>query len=449
MHGASEVPDDGLAADEVTVRLTGAEALADVLAVLQLCGAGKLRCSEKTQRPAAATVAGVAEVLAGGDFYPSEPIAAFAWPLLIQAGGLAELAGGRLQLTAKGRAALGRPPAETVRALWRSWVGKAVIDELSRVEHIKGQRTANTLTSAKTRRQAVAAALSSCPVDEWVAIDDLFDRMRRGGLSPTVARSERALWRLYLTDREYGSLGYAGFADWPILEGRYTLAVLFEYAGTLGLFDLDYTDPVGARDDFRGNWGTDELEYLSRYDGLRAVRLNALGAYALGLSDRYEAPTADAVVAGVLKVLPNLDIVVTGELPPVDRLMLDAYAHRTADRVWALREATLLAALDAGRGLDQLREFLAARATHELPNPVTTLLADVAARAGRLRNLGVVRLVECADPALAVLIAGDRRLRGLCQRVGDRHLAVAVDREPEFRRALRALGHVLPTDTLA
>ncbi|WP_344505262.1 helicase-associated domain-containing protein [Dactylosporangium maewongense] len=355
-------------------------------------------------------------------------------------------------MTAKGRVALGRPPAETIRALWRSWVGKAVIDELSRVEHIKGQRTANTLTSAKTRRRAVAAALSGCPVDEWVAIDGLFDRMRRGGLSPTAARSERALWRLYLTDREYGSLGYAGFADWPVLEGRYTLVVLFEYAGTLGLFDLDYTDPAGARDDFRGNWGTDELEYLSRYDGLRAVRLNALGAYTLGLTGRYQAPTADAAVAGALKVLPNLDIVVTGELPPADRLMLDAYAQRTADRVWALRRATLLAMLamlDAGHHLDQLREFLTARATHELPNPVTTLLADVEARAGRLRNLGVVRLVECADPALATLIAGDRRLRGLCQRVGDRLLAVAVDREPEFRKALRALGHILPGDTPA
>ena len=433
--------------DDQTIRPTQAEALASVLAVLHLCGAGKLRCSEKTQRPAAATVAAVAEVLAGGDFYATEPIAAFAWPLLIQAGGLAELAGSRLQLTAKGRAALGQPPAETIRALWRSWVGKALIDELSRVEHIKGQRTANTLTSAKTRRQTVATALARCPVGEWVPVDDLFTRMQRGGLSPSVARSERALWRLYLTDAQYGSLGYAGFADWPILEGRYTLVVLFEYAGTLGLFDLDYTDPAGARDDFRSNWGTDELDYLSRYDGLRAVRLNPLGAYALGLTDRYQPPAASqAAVAGSLKVLPNLDIVVTGELPPADRLMLDTYAQRTADRVWALREATLLAALDAGRGLDELRAFLAARATHELPNPVTTLLADVTDRAGRLRNLGVVRLVECADPALAALIANDRRLRGLCQPIGDRHVAVAIDREAQFRKALRALGHLLPAD---
>jgi hypothetical protein len=442
VHGAP-----GSDSDEATVRSTEVEALANVLAVLQLAGAGKLKASEKTQRPTAATVAAVAQVLAAGDFYPAEPIAAFAWPLLIQAGGLAELAGGRLQLTTKGRAALGRPPAETIRTLWRSWVAKAPIDELSRIEHIKGQRTANTLTSAKTRRQTVATALSRCPVEEWIPVDDLFGRMRRGNLSPTVARSERALWRLYLVDPQYGSLGYTGYGDWPILEGRYTLAVLFEYAGTLGLLDLDYTDPVGARDDYHGNWGADDLDYLSRYDGLRAVRLNALGAYALGLTDTYQAPAANAAAAGVLKVLPNLDIVVTGELPAADRLTLDAYAQCTADRVWAMREATLLAAVDTGRGLDDLRDFLTARADHELPNPVTTLLVDVEARVGRLRNLGVVRLVECADAAVATLIARDRRLRGLCQLVGDRHLAVAIDREPEFRKKLRMLGYILPAQT--
>lgn len=443
MQDAIKARDIDSAAPKPVVRATEAEALANVLAVLQLSGAGRLRCSEKTQRPSAATVVAVAEMLVGGDFYPANPIAAFAWPLLIQAGGLAELAGGRLRLTAKGRAALGKPPAETIRALWRSWIGKAVIDEFSRIEHIKGQRTANTLTSPKTRRQTVAAALATCPVGEWVPVNDLFTRMRRGGLSPTVARSDRALWRLYIADAQYGSLGYTGFGDWAILEGRYTLAVLFEYAGTLGLFDVDYTDPAGARDDFRGNWGTDDLDYLSRYDGLFAIRLNALGAYVFGLTERYQQPAGPAL-EGTLKVLPNLDVVVTGELPPADRLVLDGYAQRTADRVWALRDASLLAAFEAGRSLDQLREFLTARASNELPNPVTTLLADVERRAVRVRDLGVVRLVECTDPALAALIANDRRMRGLCRPVGERHLAVTIEREPEFRTALRALGHVLP-----
>ena len=56
-----------------------------------------------------------------------------------------------------------------------------------------------------------------------------------------------------------------------ILEGRYTLAVMFEYAGTLGLLDLNYVHPIGARNDFQANWGSDDLGALSRYDGLRAI----------------------------------------------------------------------------------------------------------------------------------------------------------------------------------
>jgi hypothetical protein len=31
--------------------------------------------------------------------------------------------------------------------------------------------------------------------------------------------------------------------------------------------------------------------------------------------------------------------------------------------------------------------------------------------------------------------------------VGDRLLAVPIDREPEFRKNLRRLGHTVPTDT--
>jgi Helicase conserved C-terminal domain len=424
-----------------TVRLTEQESQANVHAVLQLCASGRLRCSEKTRRPSAATVSAVGQVLAAGDFFPHDAIAAFAWPLLIHAGGLAEQAGSRLQLTARGRAALSKPGAETVRQLWRRWVSHGLIDEMSRVDAIKGQRCANVLTALKPRRQTVAAALATCPVEEWVTVDKLFATMQREGLSPTIARSERGLWRLYLVDPEYGSLGYAGFSDWSLLEGRYTLCVLFEYAATLGLLDVTYIDPAGARDDFRGNWGAEDLDCLSRYDGLRAIRLNALGAYALGFTGTYQATGA---TEQELKVLPNLDIVALGEITVGDRLVLDAYAERTSDRVWSLTATALLAAHDTGRSLEEFSRFLGNRCQTELPSTVTTLIDDVGRRASRLRDLGMTQLVECADPVLATLIANDRRLRTLCRLVGDRHLAIPPEHGAAFRKGLRTLGYDLP-----
>jgi hypothetical protein len=96
-----------------------------------------------------------------------------------------------------------------------------------------------------------------------------------------AARSLRALWRLYVLDSYYGSLGHAGPRAWDLVEGRYALCVLFEYAATVGLIDVAYADPRGARDDYRALWGADQLSCLSRYDGLAAVRVNDLGAAVL------------------------------------------------------------------------------------------------------------------------------------------------------------------------
>src|SRR5450755_1233918 len=258
-------------------------ALPGLRSVLELTAAGRIRCSDKTKRPTAISVAAVAQALPGGDFYSDLPIASYAWPLLVQAGGLAQLTGTKLQLTAKGRALLA-PTANAIRDLWLRWLADGIIDEFSRIEDIKGQRSPNVLTAIKTRRAAVGAALENCPIGEWITVDDLFAMMRRRRLDPKIARNERALFKLHIGHPEHGSLGYSGYGKWSILQGRYTLAVLFEYAATLGMIDVAYARPEGARTDYHENFSTDGLPYLSRYDGLQSIRLNPLGAFALGLS---------------------------------------------------------------------------------------------------------------------------------------------------------------------
>ena len=364
---------------------------------------------------------------------------------MLQAGGLARLEGSRLTLTPKGRKALAQPGHEVVRGLWERWPRHAPIDEFSRVDQIKGQKSTAALSAVGPRRHTVVAALALCPPGEWIGVDDLFAAMHRADLSPTVARSERGLWKLYLGDPEYGSLGYAGFHDWPILEGRYTLAVLFEYAATLGLLDVDYVSPAHARDDFRQMWGADWIDALSRYDGLRAVRLTALGAYAAGLTTTYTPTTASA--DRTLQVLPHHDIVATADLAPADRLVLDAFATRTSDRVWTVSTTSLLAAVDAGRAPGEFRGFLDERAVHAVPATVHRLLADVEARSGQVRDLGTRRVLECADPSVATLLAQDRSLRGLCTRLGERHLMLDPAGEPKARAALRKLGYPLGPTT--
>src|SRR5664280_1190151 len=375
----------------VTVRVTEPEAISNLRIVLELCASGTLRCSQKTRRPNATSVCALSVLLAAGEFYRDEPIAAYAWPLLVQAGNLAELAGTRLQLTSRGRTALSASPPTTIRALWRRWVAHGLIDELSRVETIKGQRSANVLTSVKTRRQSVAEALGECPAGQWVSIDELLAQMETDGLNPTVARNESSLWRLYISDSHYGSLGYAGYHNATLIEGRYTLAVLFEYAATLGLIDVAYTDPAGAREDFRENWGTDDLDSLSRYDGLHAIRVNALGAYVLGLAEHM--PPEAATAAQTIKVLPNHDVVALGELPLGDQMTLSAFANKSGERVWQLTAGSLLAAIANGRRIEELLDVLDRGSGQGLPSTVDALISDVTRRSAALSDRGMVRLV--------------------------------------------------------
>jgi hypothetical protein len=279
-EGTASVTEDRTAAvGPVLVRWTAPDALSNLVAVLELAADGQVRYNATSRQPSAATVKLIDDVLVAGDFYDSgEPIAAFAWPLLIQVGGLARLTGTRLDLSPRGRATLARPSYEALAGLWARWLAGVSTDELARIDAIKGQRKPGTLTSAVTRRAAVAAALTALEPGAWTGVGKLLGILRAQRPPLVAARSLRALWRLYIADSYHGSLGHAGPHAWDLVEGRYALCVLFEYAATTGLLDVAYTDPRGARDDYRALWGADQLSCLSRYDGLVAVRVNELGA---------------------------------------------------------------------------------------------------------------------------------------------------------------------------
>jgi hypothetical protein len=273
----------------VLVRCTAPDALSNLVAVLELASDRQLRCTAASRRPFAATVRLVEDALVAGDYYDAArdeaglaggggPIAAFAWPMLLQAGGLARLAGTSLELTPRGEVVLARPSYQALGALWDRWLKSVSQDELSRIEAIRGQRKTATLTMTARRRAAVAAGLAALEPGAWIEVDALFLILQAQPAPLMVARSPLARWALYLVDPSRGSLGPAGWKAWSVLEGRYALCVLFEYVATLGVVDVAYTGPRGARDDYRELWGADRYDSLSRYDGLAAVRVNELGA---------------------------------------------------------------------------------------------------------------------------------------------------------------------------
>lgn len=186
-----------------------------------------------------------------------------------------------LTLSPKGTNALRGKASKALADAFETWASSDTFDEFSRVETIGGRQSGagRHMTAVGPRRSMIVGALKELPPGEWVSVEEFTRSVRGAGYDFEVTRDP---WKLYIGDAQYGNLGYSGVPVWDLVNKRYVLALLYEYVATLGLIDIAYLYPDQVERDYVGVWGTDGLKYLSRYDGLRYFRVNALGAYCLG-----------------------------------------------------------------------------------------------------------------------------------------------------------------------
>lgn len=435
-------------AEGLTERLTEREALQEVVVMLRTVEHTRITVSEKTALPSGSALKVLADKLVAGDFYPVVekadkweqtigPIKAFAWPMLLQASGLALRTGTRLGLSPAGVKALSAPPADVLRTLWRKWLKTTLLDEFSRVDAIKGQSsTGRVMSAVPPRRAAIEEALQACPIGRWVLMDD-FSRFMRAADHVFVVTHDP--WKLYLCERQYGSLGYGGSHGWNILQDRYIAAVLFEYAATLGIVDVAYFDPAEGHDDFRDMWGADELRFLSRYDGLSSFRITALGAYILGLEATYQPVAQPSNVA--ISVMPSLQVkLVRGTLSAEDSLMLELWAVPIQTDIWHLDRPKAVAAIEKGHDIQVLRQFLESNDDLPLPELVESFLQRCARDGHALRTGASAVLIECRDSETADNVATHKETSSLCLRAGPKTLVVRHEHVGKFRERVHILG---------
>lgn len=435
---------------KITCRDTEQSSLQDVQTVLRLTSLGKLSASSKTALPSKATIKKLSELLINGDYYAPDaldswgeamqPIKGFAWPLLLQGAKLAQVNGSKLVLTNAGKKALSAPPAETIKLIWQRWLKTKLIDEFSRINEIKGQKrkSRNTMTPVTDRRPVISDALSHCTVGQWIKLDEFSSFMQAENYSFEVSKEP---WDLYFGDPEYGSLGYDGRHDWHILQGRYLSCLLFEYAATLGLLDVAYIHPENAERDFDEFWGAEDLNYLSRYDGLLYFRITDLGAYCLGITDSYQQKKSTSKVK--LSVLPNLQIKAARAISISQSQLLETYSDKISENQWRLNADKMIQAIEHGQDITELETLLSEADDQLLPEAVESLIRRVKRQANSLKIKDSTLLIECVDADTANKIAQHEHTKKLCMLAGTKHL-VLTGTEQAFRKALRKLGYGMP-----
>jgi hypothetical protein len=445
------------------MRETEQVARRELITILRLVDLGKVAISDKTFYPTTASLNNINQVLEEGDYYsewkiekspqgyrydyPIGHIKPFGWVMLLQAGKLVEMSGKNLALTKNGQKALNEPAEKTLQTLWKNWQKNTLLDELRRIDGIKGQtgKGKRSLTAVAGRRSPIVTALNDCPVGEWVKYTEFCRYIQAAGYELIVARSLDNLTINGSSNDYYETV-------FSLVEARYLCCFLFEYAATLGLVDISFLHPDDGHINF--NEGEDRSYYddeaMSRYDGLAYFRLTPLGAYILGKTDRYT--PAVLPQKQILRILPNLEVVAIEELSRADRLNLDSYLQTVSDSVWKLDSVKLLNAISQGRNVNDLQAFLVANSGAALPQTVTQFLADLQTRTTSLQDMGAARLIRCADAALAILIANDSRTKAFCF-LADQpsamiaktpcYLVVPIATETKFHNALKKIGYSL------
>lgn len=436
---------------DLTIALTELNSLADLANLLHMAESGQLKISEKTGIPSAAGSRKISSNLAAGDFYPSEIafiekrwpseqeigyIKPIAWSLLLSNAKLISTKGSKTELTSAGIKALSMEPHEIIDKLWKRWIEASKFDEFKRINDIKGQSAKGHMTAVTSRRHPIAAALSECPVESWVSVDDFSNYMQATGQHFEVSRNT---YKLYIGDPEYGHFGYSEYGEWNTVQFRYLLCLLFEYAATLGLIDVAFKHPLNAREDYRAQWGTDDLKWLSRYDGLEHFRLTSLGAYCLGITKEFKASRPASNLK--LSVFTNLTIKVTAGSPNTsENLLLETWAQPLKDQTWSLDAERAINAVERGRNIQDFTNFLQEHEEQPLPESVEGFLRSCESDGKALKRQGAGIFFECRDSRTAELICAQKPLHNKCFQVGDTGIVVLKKEEKALRKIVRELG---------
>jgi len=431
---------------------TDQTALNDISALLHLAESGKLRVTGKTGIPSRTCIRVIREVLYEGDFYPYNPenpdaddvqigfmgIRPFAWVILLRASNMVKIMGTRLEITRTGKSWMKKPSHETLAFIWNRWIRTKIFHELRRIDLIKGQKSKKRpVYAAESSRQAIAHTLSGLKEGKVITVEDFYRFIISTGNSFDVVRNP---FGLYIGDSRYGNLGYA-HASRSILNRRFTLVFLLEYAATLGVIDVALAPPGGALKDYRDLRGVDHVPCLSRYDGLKTLRLNSLGTWILGKKNRYRKVFLDKPS---LHIQANLEIISTNENMPVkDKLLLDRLCDKISERTWRLNKSRILAMAETGYDLSNIFTFLNNNCHGDLPQTVNVFLEDILHSTGKLQDMGEARLVKCSNRNLALLLTNDSRLKNLCKYVEEDYLVISKKNLKKFRTRLKKLGYSL------
>jgi hypothetical protein len=252
-------------------------------------------------------------------------------------------------------------------------------------------------------RKPVIELLKSCPVGSFVSFEDFnkYAKIFCGNFFRKLLNCAVMVKGYDFGYRNYGSYE----PDWDECEAR-LIRVILAFLGAIGMVDIAYCESVP-----RINYADDDFCV-----GIAGFRVNALGAYVLGVTDKYDAPSSSTEHnnEGDIVVLPDYSVVITGLKP---RIAHETYLSKFLTKVtldenaaiYKLDFASMVRALDIGITPQKVKDYLKKATEKPFADNVTRSLDDWQAKVGRVK-IRTIPIIETDD---LVLLEEIKHIRGM------------------------------------
>lgn len=412
----------------------------DLLTYLRMVELGHVKLSSTNHRLTAASVRKVIENLLDGDYRPlpekvtgRTTIRPFGLDVFTQEAGLVSRYG---TLTKTGKEYVKTQAPEILLAAFEKWSETDGFDELQRITHLGGVGSKKTrLTPSGFRREQVIEALSWCPVDTWISINDFYRAFIVWDFDFEVEETDWS--NLYVGSSYYGSL--SGRSYWDVTKGLYINAIIWEYLATLGAVDIAF-----AEDEYVTVIDTDYLyidEPISPYDSLLYFRINAWGAYLLGQAGDYTSGKPEKT--NLFRIDEDHRVHLLADCPPAERLQLEVLTNQLDEQTYRLDTVKVLTAVEGGQSLEQITAFLTANHQGDLSSSTADWLATFQRNQGAFRESGKAVLIQLKQPGLKELVANDPALSKICRILDNKTILIRQSQMTRFRNRLKELGYLL------
>ena len=326
---------------------------------------------------------------------------------------------------------------ETFLGLLKSYFDVTYIKKYNSHTHIlTNLKGGHNLYNVCNIESTFIEVLKLLPINEWISTKNFLDFISLRSYDFKVASlHEICHYLTYEIDGSYGKdkkpltkANYKAFTNEPFLKGSLMLWACY------GLLDIAYdtidTTQLGKT-------------YFSNYDGIKALRLTHLGAYILGKTTEYEAPTVKQSYELTFST-DNLIILVEGETNLTDSLLTN-YADKVGSNRYAISNESFLKNVASKKELKIKIDIFKQIINTKLPANWVAFFNDLDRKIHPLKQVDEVMVFRIPndDPELIKLLIQNQAIKKLLIKAEDYQIIVLKKDYPTLRTKLKTYGYLL------